>query len=170
VSSTTTVRGRAPVSAFVGLGANLGDAVATLDLAFDALAALPSTALAGRSSLYRTAPVDAEGPPYDNAVALLRTALQPFELLKRLRDIERDHGRRRPYRNAPRTLDLDVLTYGDVVLDTPDLMLPHPRMRERAFVLVPLLEIDPGLVIPGIGPASDLLLAVSKQRIERIGA
>lgn len=156
---------REPVVAYVGLGANLGDPVATLKQALLSLAALPLTALDGQSSLYRTAPVDAGGPPYVNAVARLRTRLQPFELLRRLRDIERSHGRERPYRNAPRTLDLDLLTYANLVLDTPRLMLPHPRMHERAFVLVPLLQIDPDLIIPGRGPASALLPGVAGQRV-----
>jgi 2-amino-4-hydroxy-6-hydroxymethyldihydropteridine diphosphokinase len=132
--------------AYVGLGANLGsDLLATLTQAAQALAALPGTRLVALSSAWRSAPVDAGGPDFLNAVAALETTLAPLELLDGLQAIEQAHGRERPYRNAPRTLDLDLLLYGDQVLDTPRLTLPHPRLGERAFVLRPLLEIAPGL-------------------------
>ncbi|MDH4059708.1 MAG: 2-amino-4-hydroxy-6-hydroxymethyldihydropteridine diphosphokinase [Aquincola sp.] len=143
---------------FVGLGANLGDAVATVRAAIDAVGALPSTRCLTRSSLYRCAPIDATGPDYVNAVVELRTALDPEALLLALQGIERDFGRERPYRNAPRTLDLDLLAYGERRVDTPELVLPHPRMHERAFVLVPLAEIAPDLPWPN----------VAGQAIERI--
>jgi len=131
---------------FVGLGANLGDAVATVESALSALERLPGTVRVARSSLYRSAPVDASGPDYVNAVAELRTCMQPEVLLDSLLAIEDRFGRERPFHHAPRTLDLDLLMYGDRRLNTPRLVLPHPRMHERAFVLVPLAEIAPGLV------------------------
>ncbi|CAN5668961.1 2-amino-4-hydroxy-6-hydroxymethyldihydropteridinediphosphokinase [soil metagenome] len=154
--------------AYVGLGANLGDAVATLNAALGALAALPSTQLLLRSSFYATAPVDATGPTFTNAVASMSTILAPIELLRHLQSIENDHGRQRPYRNAPRTLDLDLLMMGDVTMRTAELTLPHPRLHQRAFVLVPLLEIAPGCIVPGLGRASDLLISVADQGIHRL--
>jgi 2-amino-4-hydroxy-6-hydroxymethyldihydropteridine diphosphokinase len=140
--------GRDPVTAYVGLGANLGNAVATLEWAMQALDALPSTQRVARSGLYRTAPVDATGPDFINAVAALRTSLGAPELLAALHRIEDAAGRERPWRNAPRTLDLDLLLYGSGRIDSPRLTVPHPRMHERAFVLVPLDEIAPGMVAP----------------------
>ena len=132
--------------AYVGLGTNLGaDLLATLTQAARALAALPGTQLAALSSAWHSAPVDAGGPDFLNAVAALDTALAPMELLDALQAIEQAHGRERPYRNAPRTLDLDLLLHGDTVMDTPRLTLPHPRLGARAFVLRPLLEIAPEL-------------------------
>lgn len=144
---------------FVGLGANLGDAPATLQHAFEALSALPGTRCVARSSLYRSAPVDAAGPDYINAVAELRTKMQPPVLLRALQGIEARFGRERPYRNAPRTLDLDLLRYGDRRIATPELTLPHPRLHERAFVLVPLAELAPELASP----------PPPGQRVERLG-
>jgi 2-amino-4-hydroxy-6-hydroxymethyldihydropteridine diphosphokinase len=136
---------------FVGLGANLGEADATVRAAMEALTALPGTQCIARSSLYRSAPVDADGPDYVNAVVELRTTQAPLELLRSLQAIEARFGRERPYRNAPRTLDLDLLLYGERRIDTPDLVVPHPRWRERAFVLVPLAEIAPE--VTGVLPA-----------------
>ncbi len=156
--------------AYVGLGANLGDAPATLAVAFEALAALPQTGLTRRSSLWRSAPIDSSGPDYVNAVAELRTRLAPLELLRRLQAIEQAHGRERPYRNAPRTLDLDLLLYEACVLATPELTLPHPRAHARAFVLQPLAELDAQLEIPGHGTVASLLPAVADQRLERLTA
>jgi 2-amino-4-hydroxy-6-hydroxymethyldihydropteridine diphosphokinase len=156
--------------AYVGLGANLGDARAALASAFDALTALPGTELLRRSSIWRSAPVDSSGPDYLNAVAELRTTLPPLALLHRLQAIERAHGRERPYRNAPRTLDLDLLLYADLVAATPELSLPHPRAHERAFVLQPLAELAADLMIPGHGKVAALLPAVAGQRIERLTA
>ena len=143
---------------FVGLGANLGDAVATVQAAFDALDALPGTHCVARSSLYRTAPVDAAGTDYINAVAELRSMLEPELLLAALQSVEARFGRERPYRHAPRTLDLDLLLYGVRRIATPTLTLPHPRLHERAFVVTPLAEIAPDL-------ASN---PVTGQRIDRI--
>lgn len=155
--------------AWVALGANLGDARGTLLRAFESLARLPQTRLVARSSLYRTAPIDAPGQPdYINAVAQIATTLPPLELLHELQAIEQAFGRERLYRNAPRTLDLDLLLYGEHCLDTPELILPHPRLAERAFVLAPLAELDPDLVIPGRTRVAALCLAVADQRIERL--
>lgn len=153
-----------PAVAWVGLGANLGDAQATLVRAVQALAALPGGRLVALSSLYRSAPVDAAGPDYLNAVAGLRGPWSPQALLDALQAIEQAEGRLRPYRNAPRTLDLDLLLHGAHRCETPTLTLPHPRMNERAFVLLPLAEVAPALV------SSAALSAVAGQRIERLAA
>jgi 2-amino-4-hydroxy-6-hydroxymethyldihydropteridine diphosphokinase len=161
---------RSSEAAFIALGANLGDARATLDAAFVALATLPATALRAASSIYRTAPIDSGGPDYLNAVVKLDTRLAPRSLLDELHRIERALGRRRPYRNAPRTLDLDLLLYGDRCIATTMLTVPHPRLHERAFVLHPLAEIAPQLVIPGRGPICLLLPGVAGQRIDRLRA
>ena len=140
---------------FVGLGANLGADLAalqaTLQAALREVAALPTTEVLQVSSFWRSAPVDATGPDYLNAVAELRTALQPLPLLHALQAIEAAHGRQRPFRNAPRTLDLDLLLHGQRVQDGPVLTLPHPRLHERAFVLKPLAEIAPALLHPVLG-------------------
>ncbi|WP_338798321.1 2-amino-4-hydroxy-6-hydroxymethyldihydropteridine diphosphokinase [Acidovorax sp. DW039] len=148
--------------AYIGLGANLGDAPAALRAALQALAALPGTRLQQCSALYRSAPVDATGPDFYNAVAALHTSLPPHELLAALQSIEAAAGRERPYRNAPRTLDLDILLFDGFAIDTPTLTVPHPRMHERAFVLLPLAEIAPAEV------RDEWLQAVRDQRIERL--
>lgn len=134
------------VTAYVGLGANIGDAQAALGNAMECIALLPGTALVRRSSLYRCAPVDAGGPDYLNAVIEIATVLAPEDLLLQLQRLEHAAGRERPFRNAPRTLDLDILLYGDQCVNTPALCIPHPQMHARAFVLVPLAEIAPHLV------------------------
>jgi 2-amino-4-hydroxy-6-hydroxymethyldihydropteridine diphosphokinase len=154
--------------AYVGIGANLGDAQGNVREAISRLGKLPSTRVAGHSASYRTAPIDSSGPDYINAVACLDTALGPHDLLAALQAIELEHGRERPYRNAPRTLDLDLLLYGDQVIASPDLVVPHERMLERAFVLVPLLEIAPDIDVPGRGPARNFMPAVSGQAITRL--
>ena len=155
---------REPVTAFVGLGANLGDARAALDGALQGLAALPGTHVVGRSRVYRSAPVDAAGPDYLNAVAQLETTLDAPQLLRALQALEQAAGRERPYRNAPRTLDLDLLLYGGARIASATLVVPHPRLRERAFVLLPLAELAPRLVA-----AADLA-AVAHQRIAPLPA
>jgi 2-amino-4-hydroxy-6-hydroxymethyldihydropteridine diphosphokinase len=137
---------RAPVTAYVALGANLGEAGATLLWAMDALAALHGVTLTHRSSLYRTAPIESSGPDYVNAVVELSTTLTAPALLAQLQQLEQTAGRERSFRNAPRTLDLDLLLYGAAHISSPHLELPHPRMMERAFVLVPLAEIAPDKV------------------------
>lgn len=159
---------RPATQAAIGLGANLGDARATLRAALDALGRLPESTLGAVSSIWRSAPIDSSGPDYLNAVALLVTKLEPHALLAELQRIELAHGRERPYRNAPRTLDLDLLLYGDGCVATPTLTVPHPRLHERAFVLRPLAEVAPALVVPGQGRVDGLLAAVAGQRIDRL--
>ena len=155
--------------AYIGIGANLGDASANVDDALARLAALAGSRLLARSGKYRTAPIDSSGDDYINAVACIDTPLSAPALLDALHAIELAHGRERPYRNAPRTLDLDILLYGDELIDLPQLHVPHPRMLDRAFVLVPLLEIAPDVVIPARGPASQFLPAVAGQGISKVG-
>ena len=155
------------VTACIGLGANLGDAQATLRAVQAALASMPRTRLVAVSPTYTSAPIDAAGPDYLNAVALISTSLDPHALLRELQRIELDHGRERSYRNAPRTLDLDLLLYGDETIATPELTVPHPRMHERAFVIHPLLDVLPTASIPGRGKARDWLPRVADQRIVR---
>jgi 2-amino-4-hydroxy-6-hydroxymethyldihydropteridine diphosphokinase len=144
--------------AFVALGANLGDPRRQVEQAFRDLGAMPHTRLVQESSLYRTAPVGyAAQPPFVNAVAELDTGLGAERLLAELQAIEARHGRERSFANAPRTLDLDLLLFGDERISKPGLEVPHPRLHERAFVLVPLLEIAPQAEIPGLGPARSFL-------------
>ena len=156
--------------AWVGIGANLGDARANVLDAIERLSRLPGAALRQTSPLYRTAPIDSSGDDYVNAVSALDTDLYAHALLLALFAIEQAHGRERPYRNAPRTLDLDLLLYGDQVIDdAPTLIVPHPRMHERAFVLAPLADVAPDLVIPGRGAVRALRAQVADQAIERLG-
>ncbi len=159
------------VTAYVALGANLGDAVMALQQAVEAMNRLPLTQVRQSSSLYKTAPLDtdsgnevrASGGDYFNAVVELVTGLTAPALLEHLQQIEQQAGRERPYRNAPRTLDLDLLLYGSARIASARLTVPHPRMTQRAFVLVPLAEIAPGLV------SAEQLKAVAHQAIERLG-
>ena len=137
---------RAAVTAYIALGANLGDRHATLQQAMQALGAMAGSGAMRSSRFYRSAPVGAGGPDYLNAVAQLTTALTAPDLLRALQALENAAGRQRPYRNAPRTLDLDLLLYGDARIDSAQLTVPHPRMWERAFVLVPLTELAPQCV------------------------
>lgn len=156
-------------TAYIALGANIGDPAATVRAAFAALSGLPGTHLVAASSLYRTAPIGLAGQPdFINAVAQVETPLEPRALLQALLDLEAEFGRIRQERNGPRTLDLDLLLYGDQVLDTPALTLPHPRLHLRAFVLAPLSEIAPDLAIPGRGTVAAWLPAVANQAIERL--
>jgi 2-amino-4-hydroxy-6-hydroxymethyldihydropteridine diphosphokinase len=149
--------------ACVALGANLGDAVATVQQALRDVAGLPETQLLNASSLYRSAPYEAQGPDFINAVALVHTQLSPLALLHALQALELQSGRERPFKNAPRTLDLDIIFYGDLSLDTPELTLPHPRWHERAFVLQPLAEVWPERV------TAAQLAVVQGQAIQRMG-
>lgn len=151
---------REPVTAYIALGANLGDAVAAVRGAIDRIGQLPGTRLVKQSTLYRTAPVAASGPDFINAVVEVATTLAAPELLAQLQALEQRAGRERPYRNAPRTLDLDLLLYGSAHIESLQLTLPHPRMGERAFVLVPLAEIAPHQV------SAAQLAAVAAQAIE----
>jgi 2-amino-4-hydroxy-6-hydroxymethyldihydropteridine diphosphokinase len=157
-----------PVRAYVGLGANLGAARDAVERALAQLALLPATTLVARSSLFRTAPVDADGPEYVNAVAALDTGLSAPALLAHLHALEAAHGRLRPYLNAPRTLDLDLLLWGDMRSDVPALRLPHPRMHLRGFVLEPLAELAPELQIPGRGPLSKWRALSAGQDVQRM--
>lgn len=157
------------ITAYIGLGSNQGEPRAQIDQAFGELGGLPATRLAARSPLYRSAPIDAPGQPdFVNAVAAVETELSAAQLLEALQAIESRHGRERNYRNAPRTLDLDLLLFGDTAFASPTLTLPHPRMHERAFVLRPLLDLDPRAEIPGRGAARALLRTCTAQAIERI--
>jgi 2-amino-4-hydroxy-6-hydroxymethyldihydropteridine diphosphokinase len=167
-SAPTSLQTGVSVVAYIGIGANLGDARAQVEDAIVRLARLPLTALQAVSSLYRSAPVDAGGADYINAVARIETALPAAELLEALQAIELAHGRERPYRNAPRTLDLDILLYGDAQIATAALQVPHPRMTERAFVLLPLLQLAPAIAIPGLGPAQSFVPAVAGQAIGKL--
>ena len=149
---------RSPVTAFVALGSNLDDPPAQIRSALRALAALPATRLVRRSSFYRNPPEGGlDQPDFVNAVAEIETRLGPGELLARLLEVERDHGRARGAPNAPRTLDLDIVLYGNQTVREADLAIPHPRMPGRAFVLVPLAEIAPDAVVPGSGRVADLV-------------
>lgn len=159
-----------PTLAYIGIGANLGDAHANVDNAFTALAALPQTRLLERSALFRTTPVDADGEDYINAVVCIETTLSAPELLAALLAMELAQGRLRPYRNAPRPLDLDILLYGQACIDTPALTIPHPRLTQRAFALIPLLQIAPMILIPGLGPAHAFAPAVAGQGICKVVA
>ena len=155
--------------AYVGIGSNLEDPRAQVLRAFDELARLPDSRLTARSSLYRTTPIGhAAQPDFINAVAALDTELPARALLGELQAIEMRHGRERSFANAPRTLDLDLLLYGEAQIEEPGLTVPHPRMHERAFVLQPLAEIAPHAQIPGFGAARECLAASSGQRVERI--
>ncbi len=157
-----------PHIAFIGLGANLGDLQVTLGRALAGLAALPHTRLLTVSSAYQSAPVDAGGPDYLNAVAQLQTGLGPLVLLAALQALELEQGRERSYQNAPRTLDLDLLLYDELQMSSPQLTLPHPRLQQRAFVLLPLLELSPGLQVPGLGDLSAYLPEVAEQAIMKL--
>jgi 2-amino-4-hydroxy-6-hydroxymethyldihydropteridine diphosphokinase len=156
------------VRAFVGLGSNLGDRCVHLETALGEIAALPCTAVLARSSFYESAPFEAGGGDYVNAVAELQTGLDPLALLRALQSIETKHGRERPYAMAPRTLDLDLLLYGDEQRETAALTLPHPRLHERAFVLLPLAEIASGLHVLGRGRVDELLHSTGAQRVVRM--
>ena len=156
------------VTAYVGVGANLGDALGNVQRAIQRLDHLPATRLSAQSSLFRSAPVDAGGGDYVNAVVRLDTQLAAEQLLAELQAIEHAFGRERPARNAPRTLDLDLLLYGRDIIDSATLTVPHPRMTQRAFVLIPLLQIDPLVTIPGQGPAHAFAPAVTAQAIQKI--
>ena len=158
-----------PQTAFIALGSNLEAPLTHIRNAFVELGALPKTKLIARSSLYRSAPVGNVNQPYFiNAVAKLETRLAPSELLAALLEIEHRHGRRREFPNAPRTLDLDLLLYGDLIHHEHGLTIPHPRMHQRAFVLSPLHEIAPDCVIPGIGSVAEVLAACTGQHVQRL--
>lgn len=155
--------------AFIGLGSNLAGPVAQVSQALEALDRLPQTRLLKQSSLYRSAPVGyLDQPDFINAVAQVETALAPHALLDALLALEQTCGRTRDFKDAPRTLDLDVLLYDDLQHHEHGLTLPHPQMHRRAFVLRPLLEIAPDCIIPGIGAAAEALPACAGQELERL--
>jgi 2-amino-4-hydroxy-6-hydroxymethyldihydropteridine diphosphokinase len=154
--------------AYLGLGANLGDARQTLKDTVVCLAQQRHISVRAKSSLYLTAPVDAGGDDYYNCVVAIDTNVSARQLLGLCLGIEDHFGRERPYRNAPRTLDLDILLFGVAQIAEPDLVIPHPRLTQRAFALVPLLELDTHLVLPGYGRAEDYLASVAAQRIEKV--
>lgn len=157
------------VPAYIGLGSNLNNPVEQLRAGLTALAAFPETALDACSAFYLTAPVGrVDQPDFINAVCRLRTALPAANLLAQLLAVETAHGRRRVETGGPRTLDLDLLLYGEHTCHTPGLTLPHPRLHERAFVLYPLHELAPDLVIPGRGALIQLLSACAGQKIEKL--
>ena len=155
--------------AFVAVGSNLQQPRQRVVQALKALAKLPDTRLIAYSSLYRTAPVGYDNQPdFINAAAELETSLPPLQLLHELLALENTHGRQRPFPNAPRILDLDLLLYDDMVMNTAELTLPHPRMHERGFVLLPLAEIAPELVVPGHGQVAELAKACMDQGVAKI--
>lgn len=155
--------------AYIALGSNLQDPATQIRRAFDEIAALPGVRLVRASSLYRTAPVGYDDQPdFINAVAEVSTTLTPQALLRAILDIENRRGRERPFPNAPRVLDLDLLLYDDLILDSAELTLPHPRMHQRGFVLLPLAEIAPQRMIPGEGLVSALASQVHSQDIEKL--
>ena len=157
--------------AYVALGSNLDDPVAQVRGGATALGKLPGTRLVCCSSLYRTAPVGVtDQPDFINAVCEVDTSLPAVECMQSLLDIERAHGRQRNIQGGPRTLDLDLLLYGELACHEPGLTLPHPRLHERAFVLYPLSEIAPGLSIPGRGQVETLRAGCAGQAIERLAA
>lgn len=154
--------------AYIGVGANLGDPAVTVERAVAGLNHLPDTRLDAQSSLFRTAPIDASGNDYINAVVRIETRLAPLALLEELQRLEAHFGRERPFPNAPRTLDLDILLFGKQRIDDPHLIVPHPRLTQRAFALIPLLQLDPFIAIPGHGPAHGFVPQVAGQRIEKL--
>lgn len=158
-----------PALAYIALGANLDNPVQQIELASNELDSLPDTRVLTRSRLYRSRPAGfTNQPDFVNAVACLETQLAPRRLLDLLLGIEHRHGRVRTFRNSPRTLDLDILLFGDLVLNEPNLHVPHPRMHERVFVLLPLCEIAPDCTIPGVGVVMDILAGLDKEGIQPI--
>jgi 2-amino-4-hydroxy-6-hydroxymethyldihydropteridine diphosphokinase len=155
--------------AFVALGSNLENPEQQVRRALAELDTLPQTRVTARSALYRTAPVGYDNQPdFVNAAAEIETGLAPLALLHALLALETAHGRERPFPNAPRVLDLDLLFYDDLVMDEPELTLPHPRLHERGFVLFPLADLAPGLTVPGKTTVRDLLAALPDQGVRRM--
>ena len=159
-------------TAYIGLGSNQGDVADALNSALESLRSIERTELVATSPFYRSAPIDAPGPEYLNAVAKVETTLEPYALLLHLLDIELMLGRKRRglKKNSPRNVDLDLLLVGDMIIQSTPLTLPHPRLHLRAFVLRPLLDLAPAIRIPGHGPAGAFLDAVEDQKIEPVEA
>jgi 2-amino-4-hydroxy-6-hydroxymethyldihydropteridine diphosphokinase len=155
-------------TAYIGLGANQGDVLESLKAALESLRSIEQSSLVAVSPFYKSAPIDASGPDYLNAVAQLETSLEPYALLLHLLDIELMLGRKRRggKKNAPRNVDLDLLLVDDLIIQSTPLTLPHPRLHVRAFVLKPLLDLAPDIGIAGQGPAQAFLESVADQRIE----
>jgi 2-amino-4-hydroxy-6-hydroxymethyldihydropteridine diphosphokinase len=167
--STLETRPSSPITAFIALGSNLDDPPAQIHSALRALAAMPETRVLRTSSFYRNPPVGyLAQPDFVNAAAMVETRLAPGELLERLLVIERTQGRVRDFPNAPRPLDLDIALYGECVIREPGLTIPHPRLLERAFVLVPLAEIAPDAIVPGRGRVADLLRGVDATTLVKL--
>jgi 2-amino-4-hydroxy-6-hydroxymethyldihydropteridine diphosphokinase len=156
------------VTSYIGVGSNLGDALHNVTTALAALHHLPQTQLHSHSSLFRSAPIDAIGDDFINAVARVETQLRAESLLAQMQKIELSFGRERPFQNAPRTLDLDLLLYGELIISSDILVVPHPRMTTRAFVILPLLELDPTVLIPGQGLARGYVQGLSDQVIHSV--
>ena len=154
--------------AYIGLGSNLGDSQQVLNQAIAALNVLDGCAVVSRSSFWQSAPVQAEGPDFINAAIGLSTSLNPFDLLKKMQAIEDQLGRTRPYSNAPRTLDLDLLWMQGIQMQSRELTLPHPRLHQRAFVVFPLAQIAPDLSIVGLGKISDWLEHTRDQVVKQL--
>ncbi|WP_108648515.1 2-amino-4-hydroxy-6-hydroxymethyldihydropteridine diphosphokinase [Polynucleobacter rarus] len=154
--------------AYIGLGGNIGDSRQILTDAVVCLAQFPSISITARSCFYISAPVQALGGDYVNNVISVDTDLDPLVLLRLCQSVEQRFGRERPYENAPRTLDIDILMYDNITHNTPELILPHPRITERMFVLLPLLEIDSEIELPNHGKLKDKLPDLSWQKIEKL--
>jgi 2-amino-4-hydroxy-6-hydroxymethyldihydropteridine diphosphokinase len=154
--------------AFIGFGGNIGDTRQLITDAIVCLALRSELQILAKSCFYQSAPVDATGGDYINAVIEIETELTPYGLLHVCQAIEQEFGRERPYSNAPRTLDLDILSFEGVIQNETELILPHPRIIERSFVLLPLLEIAPNFFLPGLGELKTYLPKVADQRIEKL--
>jgi 2-amino-4-hydroxy-6-hydroxymethyldihydropteridine diphosphokinase len=154
--------------AFIGLGGNIGDSRQILTDAVICLAQIPSIQIDARSCFYISTPVDAPGNDYINNVIAITTTLEPISLLHACQSVERHFGRERPFAKAPRTLDIDLLTYEDLSYTDPELTIPHPRITERMFVLLPLLEIEPEIALPRFGKLKNHLTDLSWQKIEKL--
>ena len=155
--------------AYIALGSNLENPELQVSQAMNDLGTLDQTQLVAKSSLYRSAPVGyADQPDFVNAVAKMATRLSPKKLLEALLLAEQQRGRVRTFQNAPRTLDLDILLYNDLIIHEDGLTIPHPHMHQRAFVLAPLFEIAPDALIPGRGRVADLLAACETQHLKKI--
>jgi|CryBogDrversion2_8_1035294.scaffolds.fasta_scaffold02021_2 2-amino-4-hydroxy-6-hydroxymethyldihydropteridine diphosphokinase len=154
--------------AFIGLGGNVGDSRQILMDAIICLAQYPSIQIDARSGFYTSAPVDAPGNDYINNVIAINTTLAPKPLLQVCQSVEQRFGRERPYEKAPRTLDIDILIYDNLSMNEPELTIPHPRMTERMFVLLPLLEIDPEITLPSFGKLKEKLPDLSWQKIAKL--
>lgn len=154
--------------AYIGFGGNIGDTRQIITDAIVCLALRSELQILAKSCFYQSAPVEATGGDYINAVIEIETELSPYGLLHVCQAVEQQFGRERPYSNAPRTLDLDILSYEGVTQNETELMLPHPRIIERSFVLLPLLEIAPDFFLPNLGELKAYLPQVAHQRIEKL--